>query len=225
MTATRTSSHLPPRSLMTHFASPYSTGVVMWLIKCILLLNVSTDSAGVTHWKLTDNDIMPVSPPSLETHGKAAAQNELSPSPVMSEDLYGINHLSNTDPEFSILIRYSARTSDGSGSLNRGSGGGHGIFRRSHSSCYSSGDVGDDENSDGIDGSTGPEGSGGGGGGSGSGGGGGGGGSGSGSGGGGGGGGGGSGSGSGGGGPACQRPRVRDSETKKPRNPDGSGPM
>ena len=90
----------------------------MWFVQSLLLLAVSK-TVGVTHWKLSD-DVIISATPSLDSPA-VKNQNE-----VENDDLY---HLSATDPEFALLLRYSAKTGGSEGSLNRG-GSGHGVFRR-----------------------------------------------------------------------------------------------
>lgn len=111
--------------------------LVVWLVRVAFLLNIS-QTAGVTHWKLIDNSIIPE--PSLDSQGKEATSKH-------SNNIYPMSQLSSSDPEFAMLVRYSARGSSGgggiTGSANRGSGG-FGTFRRqdqggSHlNSCSSS---------------------------------------------------------------------------------------
>ena len=106
------------------------------LAQLALLLNVSR-TAGVTHWKLIDNEIMPE--PGLDS-----TEGQETDTAVPKQDmLYDISQFSSSDPEFAMLIRYSSRGSGGAGSPNRG-GGVFGSFQRqgpAHSnSCSSSGE-------------------------------------------------------------------------------------
>ena len=119
-----------PSAPVLHFNS---TSVVLWFMQFLLLLAIS-QTAGVTHWKLTDNDIIP-DPSNLDSEEKSQSET--------SSDLHPLKHLSTPDPELELLVRYSARNSGGLslGSLNRGAGG-RGVSRRhmtSSGSCYSSG--------------------------------------------------------------------------------------
>lgn len=100
--------------------------VVVWLVQSLLLLS-SSQTVGVTHWKLIDNEIMPEQQ-NLDTPGEAQREE----ASKQDSGIYPMNHaqLSTSDPEFSMLVRYSARNSGGgAGSLNRG-GGGYGIYQR-----------------------------------------------------------------------------------------------
>ena len=117
--------HVPP---IFHLDCTY---LLVLVVQLLALLN-APKTAGVTHWKLSENEIVPA-PSSME------AQSEESQH--KADNLYTVSQFSSSDPEFAMLVRYSARGSSGSagGSLNRG-GGGFGTFRRqgggSLSSCY-----------------------------------------------------------------------------------------
>ena len=160
-----------------------------------LLLNAS-QTAGVTHWKLIEEDIMP--DPGLESTPSSSSgegRGEAMGAPSKPESLYDVNQFSSTDPEFALLVRYSATArGTGGGSPNRG-GAGYGSFRRQgavvHSnSCFSpSGSAEEDEGSGG-------EGGGGGG-----------------------------GEGGRCGGQRKSEAAAVGSVSRQPRNPDGSGPM
>ena len=94
--------------------------VVVWLAQSLLLLS-SSQTAGVTHWKLIDNEIMPEQQ-NLDTPGEAQRDEDSK----QDSGIYPISQgqLSTSDPEFSMLVRYSTRNSGGgTGSLNRGAGG------------------------------------------------------------------------------------------------------
>lgn len=111
-----TARYFPP------FLSFNSASLVACLVQAILLLNTS-QSAGVTHWKLIDNEIMPEST-NLDTPGDMQKEG----GSLTESNVYTI---SQNDPEFSTLVRYSARQPGGGGvaSPNRG-GGSYGIFNR-----------------------------------------------------------------------------------------------
>lgn len=128
--------------------------VVIWMVQCLFLLGVSR-TAGVTHWKLIDDAIIPEplkDQQDLPHEEETAAKSEGSNWYTHSSHVPGAS-----DPEFALIIRYSARTSgggvDGSsnnmGSANRGTGvhpGGFTTTRRHASSvstglCRSGGDV------------------------------------------------------------------------------------
>lgn len=114
--------------------------VIVWLVQSLLLLSAS-QTAGVTHWKLIDNEIMPESP-DLDTPGEVQREG----GSKQDSSVYSMNQLSSSDPEFSMLVRYSARNSGGgAGTPNRG-GGGFGIYQRQgtplpNSDSYCSGDL------------------------------------------------------------------------------------
>ena len=100
--------------------------VVVWLAQSLLLLS-SSQTAGVTHWKLIDNEIMPEQQ-NLDTPGEAQGDEDSK----QDSGIYPMSQgqLSTSDPEFSMLVRYSTRNSGGgTGSLNRGAGG-YGIYQR-----------------------------------------------------------------------------------------------
>lgn len=113
----------------------------VWLVQVLLVLN-ALQTAGVTHWKLIENDIMP-EPSSLDPPKKTQSETGSK-----RDTLYPINQFSSSDPELAMLIRYSSRSSSGSGSPNRGATG-FGSFRRQGSghvnSCYSDGEGRDGE--------------------------------------------------------------------------------
>lgn len=114
------------------------TYLLVLLVQLLALLN-APKSAGVTHWKLSDNEIVP-EPSSSDTQSEESQHK--------ADNLYTVSQFASSDPEFAMLVRYSARGSSGgggggSGSLNRG-GGSFGTFRRqggSLGSCY----LGDEE--------------------------------------------------------------------------------
>jgi hypothetical protein len=109
-----------PFFLHLNLASLFS----VWLVQSLVLLSAS-QTAGVTHWKLIDNEIMP-EPQNLDTPG----ESQVDVGSKQDSSVYPMEQLSTTDPEFSMLVRYSARNSGGGvGSPNRG-GGGYGIYQR-----------------------------------------------------------------------------------------------
>lgn len=97
--------------------------LLVWVVRVALLLNVSR-TAGVTHWKLIDNDIMPEPATSGEGGESEAAL------PKQQDSVYDVSQFASTDPEFAMLIRYSARSSAGSASSANRGGAGFGSFRR-----------------------------------------------------------------------------------------------
>lgn len=116
--------------------------MVVLLVQAMLLLAASR-TGGITHWKLTDDTINPGPASSLDLAGKTQTR----PS-TESEDVYAASQLAATDPEFALLIRYSAKSS-GSVSPNRG-GRGHGVFRRQGAETHSSScDYEEDEDEEG----------------------------------------------------------------------------
>ncbi len=122
--------HVPP---VFHFDW---TCLLVWLVQLSLLLN-APQTVGVTHWKLIDNEIIPEPAASSMEPQRRAQQTEETHK---HDSLYAVSKFSSSDPEFAMLVRYSARGSLGGngGSLNRG-GGGFGTFRRqggSLGSCY-----------------------------------------------------------------------------------------
>lgn len=97
-------------------------GVIVLLVQAVLLLAVSR-TGGITHWKLSEDSstITPGPAPSLDLVGKSQSRPN-----TKNDDVYAASQLASTDPEFSLLIRFS---SSGNGPSNRG-GSGHGVFSR-----------------------------------------------------------------------------------------------
>ena len=77
----------------------------VWFIQCLFLFSTS-QTVGVTHWKLQGNAITPLA-------------TDLSSTTPQSDDLFSV-HLSTTDPEFSVLLRHATKLPSGSYG-NRGS--------------------------------------------------------------------------------------------------------
>lgn len=152
----RPRSHSPPGRFVPPLLLRFNLASLLgaWFVQSLLLLSASK-TAGVTHWKLIDNEIIP-EPPDLDTPGELEAQSEGGPKQD-SAAVYSINQVSSSDPEFSMLVRYSARNSGGgAGSPNRG-GGGYGIYQRQgtavpDSRCSGAGNVEGDCPGNGEDG-------------------------------------------------------------------------
>ncbi len=74
------------------------------VLHTLLLAHVSS-IAGVTHWKLEDNSIMPLEASHSPGSGKIG-------------DVFAVN-LADSDPEFAILIRHTTKMNSGVGVGNR----------------------------------------------------------------------------------------------------------
>ena len=103
--------HRPPLYFMpSHgFNGP---GVLVLFVQVLLFL-ASSQTGGVTHWKLTEDTIGPAPAVGLDLAGISPGR-----SGSKSEDMYAGNQLAANDPEFAILMRYSSR--DSTVPLNRG---------------------------------------------------------------------------------------------------------
>lgn len=84
-----------------------SSIATVWFVQCLLLFS-SSQTVGVTHWKLQGNAITPLA-------------TDLSNTTPQQDDLFTIG-LPTSDPEFSVLLRHATKVPGGSGSHgNRGS--------------------------------------------------------------------------------------------------------
>lgn len=77
----------------------------------ILEVLVLTKTAGVTHWKLQENNIVP-----------ASAATSYSPSDSESDELFW-SSVSGEDPEFSVVMKRTTGVSDSHGGLRTIAGG------------------------------------------------------------------------------------------------------
>lgn len=110
--------HCPP-----FFHHNLAACLSVWLVQALLVLN-TPQTVGVTHWKLIDNEIIPETP-NLDTPSEAEAE-EMS----QQDQGFVMSQHSTSDPEFSMLIRYSTRNSGGGNSAPNRGGSSHGIFKR-----------------------------------------------------------------------------------------------
>ena len=98
--------------------------LTVWLVQALLVLN-TPQTVGVTHWKLIDNEIIPETP-NLDTPSEAEAEEV----PQQHDQGFVMSQHSTSDPEFSMLIRYSTRNSGGGNSAPNRGGSSHGVFKR-----------------------------------------------------------------------------------------------
>lgn len=102
--------------------------LAVWLVQALLVLN-TPQTVGVTHWKLIDNEIMPETP-NLDTPSEAEAAEEMTQQQQQEEQGFVMSQHSTSDPEFSMLIRYSTRNSGGGNAAPNRGGNSHGVFKR-----------------------------------------------------------------------------------------------